>query len=79
MEKNKNNKYNERTNKEVKRRSRATGAFPNKESVLRLQASISVDINNERITGNKYYTNGTVIKKRSKKDRASLQKSSTLP
>ncbi len=79
MEKNKNNKYNEGTNKEVKRRSRVTGAFPNQESVLRLQVSISVDINKELITGNKYYTNGTVIKKRSKKDRVSLQKSGTLP
>ena len=44
----------ERTNKELKRRSRVVGAFPNQESVLRLAVSILIDINEEWITGNKY-------------------------
>ncbi len=44
----------ERTNKEVKRRSKVVGAFPNDESVLRLVVSILIDINEEWITGNKY-------------------------
>jgi transposase-like protein len=44
----------ERTNKEIKRRSKVVGAFPNKESVLRLVVSILIDINEEWITGNRY-------------------------
>ena len=44
----------ERTNKELKRRSRVVGAFPNQESVLRLAVSILIDINEDWITGNKY-------------------------
>jgi transposase-like protein len=44
----------ERTNKEVKRRTKVVGAFPNEESVLRLVVSILIDINEEWITGNKY-------------------------
>ena len=44
----------ERTNKELKRRSKVVGAFPNQESVLRLAVSILIDINEDWITGNKY-------------------------
>ena len=44
----------ERTNKEIKRRSRVVGAFPSQESVLRLVVSILIDINEEWITGNRY-------------------------
>jgi transposase-like protein len=44
----------ERTNKEIKRRSKVVGAFPNKESVLRLVVSILIDINEDWITGNRY-------------------------
>jgi transposase-like protein len=44
----------ERTNKEIKRRSKVVGAFPNQDSVLRLAVSILIDINEEWITGNKY-------------------------
>jgi transposase-like protein len=44
----------ERTNKELKRRSRVVGAFPTQESVLRLAVSILIDINEEWVTGNKY-------------------------
>jgi len=40
----------ERTNKELKRRSRVVGAFPNHESVLRQKASIIIVINEDRIT-----------------------------
>ena len=51
----------ERTNKELKRRSKVVGAFPNQDSVLRLVVSILIDINEDWITGK--YSNGTVIKK----------------
>ncbi len=44
----------ERTNKEIKRRSKVVGAFPNRESILRLGISILIDINEEWITGSKY-------------------------
>ena len=44
----------ERTNKELKRRSRVVGAFPSQESVLRLAVSILIDINEDWITGNRY-------------------------
>ena len=44
----------ERTNKEIKRRSKVVGAFPNQESVLRLAISILIDINEDWITGNRY-------------------------
>lgn len=44
----------ERTNEEIKRRTKVVGAFPNQESVLRLVVSILIDINEDWITGNKY-------------------------
>ena len=44
----------ERINKELKRRSKVVGAFPNQDSVLRLAVSILIDINEEWITGNRY-------------------------
>ena len=44
----------ERTNKEVKRRTRVGGAFQDKQSVLRLTVSILIDINEDWITGNRY-------------------------
>jgi len=44
----------ERINKELKRRSRAVGAFSNDESLLRLAVCILMDINEEWITGNRY-------------------------
>ena len=44
----------ERVNKELKRRSRKIGAFPNDASLLRLAGSILIDINEEWITGNRY-------------------------
>lgn len=48
----------ERTNKEIKRRSKVVGAFPNQEAVLRLIVSILIDINEEWITGNRYIVMG---------------------
>jgi transposase-like protein len=42
----------ERVNKELKRRSKVIGAFPNEEALLRLSVSILIDINEEWITGN---------------------------
>ena len=44
----------ERTNKEIKRRSRVVGAFPSQESELRLVVSILIDMNEDWITGNWY-------------------------
>jgi transposase-like protein len=44
----------ERINKELKRRSRAAGAFSNDQSLLRLAVCIMMNINEEWITGNRY-------------------------
>ena len=44
----------ERINKELKRRSRVVGAFPNDGALLRLGVSILMDINEEWLTGRKY-------------------------
>jgi len=44
----------ERVNKEMKRRSKVAGAFPNGESLMRLAVSILIDINEEWITGRRY-------------------------
>ena len=46
----------ERVNKELKRRTKVVGAFPNEESLLRLAGSILMDINEEWVTGRKYLT-----------------------
>ena len=40
--------------KELKRRSKVAGAFPNAESLMRLAVSILIDINEEWITGRRY-------------------------
>jgi transposase-like protein len=44
----------ERTNKELKRRSKVVGAFSNEEALLRLGVAILMDINEEWLTGNRY-------------------------
>jgi putative transposase len=44
----------ERINKELKRRSRVVGAFPNDQSFMRLGVSILIDMNEEWVTGRKY-------------------------
>jgi len=46
----------ERVNKELKRRAKVVGVFPNEESLLRLAGSILMDINEERVTGRRYLT-----------------------
>jgi len=46
----------ERVNKELKRRTKVVGAFPNEESLLRLVGSILMDINEEWVTGRRYLT-----------------------
>ena len=43
-------------NKELKRRTKVVGAFPNEESLLRLVRSILMDINEEWVTGRRYLT-----------------------
>ena len=44
----------ERINKELKRRSRVVGAFPNDNSFMRLGVSILININEEWLTAKKY-------------------------
>ncbi len=44
----------ERVHKEIKRRYRSIGAFPNDASLLRIAGSILMDINEEWITGRRY-------------------------
>jgi transposase-like protein len=44
----------ERINKELKRRTRVVGAFPNDDSFMRLAVSILIDINEEWVTGKRY-------------------------
>ena len=44
----------ERINKELKRRSRVSGAYPNDQSLLRVAVCIMIDINEDWITGNRY-------------------------
>lgn len=51
----------ERINKELKRRSRTIGAFPNDNSLLRLAGAILMDINEEWITGRRYLSGSEVI------------------
>ena len=46
----------ERLNLEFKRRTRKIGAFPSDKSLMRLVASIMMDINEEWVTGRKYMT-----------------------
>ncbi len=46
----------ERVNKELKRRTKVVGVFPNEESLLRLVGSILMDINEEWVTGRRYLT-----------------------
>ena len=51
----------ERLNKELKRRSRAIGAFSNDASLLHLAGTILMDINEEWITGQRYLSGSEVI------------------
>ena len=44
----------ERINKELKRRSRVSGAYSNDQSLLRVAVCIMMDINEDWITGKKY-------------------------
>lgn len=44
----------ERINKELKRRSRVSGAYSNDQSLLRVAVCIMMDINEDWITGNRY-------------------------
>jgi len=46
----------ERVNREIKRRVRSIGAFPNSDSAMRLIGSILIDINEEWLCGNRYLT-----------------------
>jgi len=43
-----------KVNKELKRRSRVVGAFPNERSLIRLAVAILININEEWLTGRRY-------------------------
>lgn len=51
----------ERVNKELKRRYRSIGAFPNDASLLRIAGAILIDINEEWITGRRYLSDVSEI------------------
>jgi len=44
----------ERVSKELRRRSRVAGAFPNERSLIRLAVAIPIDMNEERLTRRRY-------------------------
>ncbi|MDN7025658.1 hypothetical protein FGU65_12300 [Methanoculleus sp. FWC-SCC1] len=44
----------ERVNRELKRRAKVVGVFPNEESLFRLVGSILMDVNEDWVTGKKY-------------------------
>jgi len=46
----------ERQNKELKRRTRVAGLFPNEESLLRLVTAVLVELSDDWETGMKYLT-----------------------
>jgi len=46
----------ERVNRELKRRTKVAGVFPNEESLIRLVGAILMDINEEWVTGRRYLT-----------------------
>jgi transposase-like protein len=46
----------ERVNRELKRRTKVVGVFPNEESLPRLVGSILMDTNEEWVTGRRYLT-----------------------
>ena len=46
----------ERVNRELKRRTKVVGVFPNEESLLLLVGSILMDVNEDWVTGRRYLT-----------------------
>jgi putative transposase len=46
----------ERTNRELKRRTKVVGVFPNEESLLQLVGSVLMDVDEEWVPGRRYLT-----------------------
>ncbi|MBP2144563.1 hypothetical protein J2129_000017 [Methanofollis sp. W23] len=68
----------ERINKELKRRTKVVGAFPNENSLLRLAGSILMDINEEWVTGRRYFDDGEGMIKQGDRDQTNYRRSETL-
>ena len=54
----------ERINAEIKRRTKTVGAFPSRDSLIRLVASILIDMNEDWITGNRYLNMSELVDSR---------------
>ena len=49
----------ERLNKELKRRSKVIGAFPNEDSILRLMGSVLIELNDSMMSGRAIFSRKT--------------------
>jgi len=63
-------------NRELKRRTKVAGVFPNEESLLRLVGSILMDVNEDWVTGRRYLT---LEEERSDRAQTNYRRSETLP
>jgi hypothetical protein len=68
-----------RVNKEVKRRTKVAGVFPNEESLIRLVRSILMDVNEEWVTGRKYFDDGEGMIRQGDRTQTNYRISETLP
>jgi len=69
----------ERVNAEIKRRTKVVGAFPSRESLLRLVGSILMDTNEEWLTGNRYLNMAEFLDKQIETRDSEAESSPELP